>query len=257
MKVVNKFRLALSYLTSFPLAHNQNEPPDFSGLTSYLPAVGLAIALALELIYAVCHLLAAPQLITGAVLTLSWLALSGGIHFDGLMDTADGIFSHRSPERMLEIMHDSRVGNFGVMVGLSVLLIKFAALASAPYRAGQFALLLIPVWSRWSETFAIAYFPYARAKGMGKIWHESSTFPKDVLLAVVIPLILTIIASFIYDWRSAVLLAAATGIIGMLVSFRLASILHGQTGDTYGTVVEVAEAGALLFAALLFPQWHS
>ena len=38
-----------------------------------------------------------------------WFYLTGGLHADGYMDTADGLFSGRSRERMLEILKDSRV----------------------------------------------------------------------------------------------------------------------------------------------------
>jgi len=55
-------------------------------------------------------------------------------------------------------MHDSRVGNFGVMSGIAALLIKFVALSSAPYALLQLAVIIVPVWARWSECFAIGNF---------------------------------------------------------------------------------------------------
>ena len=64
-----------------------------------------------------------------AVLLLGfWVVLTGGLHLDGLMDTADGILSHRPREQMLEIMKDSRVGAMGVIVGVLHLLLKFSLL---------------------------------------------------------------------------------------------------------------------------------
>lgn len=41
--------------------------------------------------------------------------ITGGFHVDALADTADGLFSSRKRERMLEIMKDSRVGANGVI----------------------------------------------------------------------------------------------------------------------------------------------
>src|SRR5262249_14512033 len=158
--------------------HKQEQ--DLSGLSKYLPAVGLLIALPLGLVVWLCGKFSVPHLVSGTLLTLVWLVMSGCIHLDGLMDTADGGFSHRSPERMLEIMHDSRVGNFGAIAGIMAILIKLTTLASAPFLMLQLAVLLIPMWARWAETFAIGYFPYLREQGMGKIWHDTTRFPRDI-----------------------------------------------------------------------------
>ena len=67
-----------------------------------------------------------------AVLVIVLLSFSGGLHLDGLADTADGFFSSRSRERILEIMKDSHIGAMGVIAIVCVLLVKFAALASLP-----------------------------------------------------------------------------------------------------------------------------
>ncbi|NJL73173.1 MAG: adenosylcobinamide-GDP ribazoletransferase, partial [Candidatus Competibacteraceae bacterium] len=78
------------------------------------------------------------------LLAVLWLLLTGGLHMDGLMDTADGIFSHQSRERMLEIMHDPRVGNFGVLSGVSVLLIKITGMAALSGSGLSTVLLIAP-----------------------------------------------------------------------------------------------------------------
>ena len=55
--------------------------------------------------------------------------LTGGIHCDGLMDSADGLFSGRERERILEIMKDSRAGSFGVVAMVLVATIEVSALS--------------------------------------------------------------------------------------------------------------------------------
>jgi adenosylcobinamide-GDP ribazoletransferase len=256
MNVLSRFWLAASCVTCLPLGHLHKEQQDLSGLSKYLPAVGVLIAIALEVVVFVCDKFSVPHLVTGAVLTLVWLVMSGCIHLDGLMDTADGIFSHRSPERMLEIMHDSRVGNFGVITGVMAMVIKVTTLASAPFLTLQLAVLLVPVWARWAETFAIGYFPYLREQGMGKVWHDTTKFPRDIILAMLIPVLVTAGTCFIFNWRAALFMAAATALVGMISSFRIAAVLRGHTGDTYGAVVELSEAGALLLAAMFLPYWR-
>ena len=58
-----------------------------------------------------------------------WFYLTGGLHADGYMDTADGLFSGRSRERMLEILKDSRVGAGGVTAFVFLVLLKVAFLS--------------------------------------------------------------------------------------------------------------------------------
>ena len=92
--------------------------------------------------------------------------LTGGLHLDGLMDTADGILSHRPREQMLEIMKDSRVGAMGVIVCVLHLLLKFSLavyLAGCGYMGGTgdvcFLLAIVPIWSRWFMVAAIHVGP--------------------------------------------------------------------------------------------------
>jgi adenosylcobinamide-GDP ribazoletransferase len=224
-----------------------------SGLAKYLPAVGLLIGALLLAAKLTFDQLAVLPAVASILLPIVWLILSGGIHFDGLMDTADGIFSHRSPERMLEIMRDSRVGNFGVMTGFIVLLMKVAGLLSIENALP--ALLLIPCWARWCESFAIGGFPYAREEGMGKIWHDTMRFPGDLLSGGVLPCIATLFCALQFGIVPSLAIALCTIAAGLISSFYLSSILKGHTGDTYGAVVELSETGGLLLLALLRSHW--
>lgn len=250
MNVIAKFLLAISFVTCLPLARVTDEDPELlSGLAKYLPAVGVLIGLILLSCYGILKFLHAPSLLAAVALWLTWLLVTGGIHLDGLMDTADGVLSHRSRERMLEIMRDSRVGNFGVLAALSVVLLKCAALFIVFEQSAWFMLILIPCWARWCETFAIGAFDYIRAAGMGKIWHDTTSFPQDVLLAGITCAITTVGISIIANSWLPVFSVLCCIAAGLSVAFFIRQILGGHTGDTYGCVVEIAEAGGIFCAA--------
>ncbi len=70
-----------------------------------------------------------PLPVVDAGVVVLMIAFTGALHLDGLMDTCDGIFSFKSPEQRLTIMRDSRVGAFGVIGAVALLLLKFGALA--------------------------------------------------------------------------------------------------------------------------------
>ena len=173
---------------------------------------------------------------------------------DGLMDTADGIYSHQPKERMLEIMQDSRVGNFGVLTGVSALILKIIslyAIAKCPLFLIP-VLVIVPIASRWCELFAIGSFKYAREEGMGKVWHESAKMPKDLIFGF-LPLVIAAAAAIYFFATPKVVLvvSGATIITGVTAATWLNNKLNGHTGDTYGATVEIAEVGGLLVTALL------
>ena len=63
--------------------------------------------------------------LAGLVLSFG-IFVTGGIHLDGLMDTADGLAAGK--EKRIEAMLDSRVGAIGMQALIVVLLIQFSAL---------------------------------------------------------------------------------------------------------------------------------
>jgi adenosylcobinamide-GDP ribazoletransferase len=205
-----------------------------------------------------------------AALTLAvWTAVTGGLHLDGWIDTADGTLSNRPRERMLEIMKDSRVGAMGAMAGVLLLIVKFAALASLLESAGPACwamLAAIPVWSRWWMTAAMAAWPNARGEGgMGALFrgvravHAGGAAAAG--LAVTFALLCAGGAAPI-EWvglpapGAAALAAAAfpalAAAFGWPLGRWLARRLGGQTGDTYGAMNEWTEAWLLLALSALY-----
>lgn len=247
-RTLKRLMIAISYVTCITLARIESEE-ELHGLAKYLPTAGLLIGMLLAM--SLLALLAAHvnSILIAGLLTIGWLILTNGLHYDGLMDTADGIFSHQSRERMLEIMHDPRVGNFGVLAGVAVMLLKFSSLASIHLPSLLITVLLVPAWGRWCETFAISRFPYARDTGKGKVWHDT-TVSGDLVKAAVIPLTITLLFAAI-GYPSALICSFGTITSGVTSAYWLNNKLGGQTGDTYGCVVETAEAGGMVISAIV------
>lgn len=251
MNLLRKLALAASYVTSIPCLPRPESDCELSGLAKYLPTVGILIGSVLAFFFHACRSLNADTQIASFLVVLAWLAITGCIHLDGLMDASDGILSHRSREKMLEIMKDSRVGNFGAIAGILLVLAKFASLVSLPPAWIIPALLLLPVWSRWVEVFAIASYPYARTEGMGKIWHDTTGL-SDLLLAAAIPGLFTLAICIYLHSHIYSLLILMTVLPGILFSYCIHKVLYGQTGDTYGASVEFSEAAGLIVLSLLY-----
>lgn len=234
----------------------------------FYPFVGLVLGL----ITAAAGLLlisVLPPLPAAALLLGIWVLLTGALHLDGLMDTADGILSHRSRERMLEIMKDSRVGAMGVIAAALVLLLKWSLLtelllAAAGSQGNLWLFLaLVPLWSRWYMVVAIACWPYARqaGSGMGGFFRGVGTGHAAGSGLVALLLSVCVVAAgeafgglTLPFWHMVgivgILLAVTIG-AGVLMSVSIHRKLGGLTGDTYGAMNELLEAALLLVLVLI------
>lgn len=202
-------------------------------------------------------------LVLTAVLTLVWtVSLTGALHLDGLMDTADGILSHRPREQMLEIMKDSRVGAMGVIVCVLAMLLKGAIFYTLLEESWSWIIVLPFIWSRWFMVMAITAFPYARKdsglssyfKGVGAKHVTGATF-----MAVVISVLIWLLAS-VAGGAGTIVLSGGLSILwmgigalllGMLMARSMAKKLGGLTGDTYGALNECLEILLLLICTLI------
>ncbi|MFC3843593.1 adenosylcobinamide-GDP ribazoletransferase [Paenibacillus sp. MAH-36] len=202
-----------------------------------------------------------PPLLAAVLLLGLWVVLTGGLHLDGLMDTADGILSHRSREQMLEIMKDSRVGAMGVIVAVLHLLLKFALLYTllesnqwdgATGMKGYLLLAIVPIWSRWFMTAAIQGWPYARKEsGLGSFFQGVTKW--HVAISLIVALFTTTLFVCFNDagsdtsvWPIPIYFACATWLAGWLIATYISRKLGGLTGDTYGALNELLEAILLL-----------
>ena len=170
---------------------------------------------------------------------------------DGLADTIDGLAGHRTPERRLEIMHDSRIGGIGAVGLFLFLIVEYVALNSVPGKWMPFTLLLAPTVSRWAMVDSIFGYPHARPEGLGKTFKQGVS-GIELLIASLVTLVL---AAILFQLAGLVILATVFIIIyGAALYFKRQ--LGGLTGDTYGAINEIALITVLLTINILaFKHW--
>ena len=239
------FLIALQFLTRLPI--NLPGMPAAAqvgrSLLSY-PLVGLLIGAVLLL--AQWALAGTAPLLQAALLLLLWVAITGGLHLDGLADSADawaGGFGDR--ERTLKIMQDPRSGPIAVVVLVLLLLLKFAALVTLLQANQPLALLLAPWLARGLVPLLFMTTPYVRAGGLGAAL--AAHLPRREL-----PIWLAGHGLLL------LLLGGWSGLLAMLVALLVLAGLRqlmrqrlgGCTGDTAGALVELSEATVLLALAL-------
>ena len=134
---LNAFRL----LTILPVPGGELRAGDTGRAAGWFPAVGLCLGALPALVFVLLGPVAPPPL--QAAMTLAvWIALTGGLHLDGLGDSFDGLGYAGSRERRLEIMRDPRIGAFGVTGLALILLLKYSSLLSIASGRAPAAILL-------------------------------------------------------------------------------------------------------------------
>ena len=229
---------AFQFLTTFPaIIRRAFTAQELGRAVGYFPVVGLALGGVLYGLGSGLQLIF-PVQVVAVIILAAWLLLTRALHFDGFLDTCDGLFGGYTPERRFEIMRDSRVGAFGVAGGVMLLLAKYAAIISLPHLSG---LMLAPVLGRWTASIAIFAFPYAREKGMGRDMKDNVHWPQVILSTVVSVLV----AWLVYGWMGFLAFAIAGAVLWLGAGF----ILHripGLTGDSYGALCELVELVVLI-----------
>ena len=226
---------------------------EFRGIARWAPIIGLLIGGILGILDAGLQQLGVPVLTRSALVVVSWIALTGGLHLDGVIDTADGL-AVQDRQRRLEVMADSATGAFGAMAAVALLLLKTAALTDIETYRGV-ALMASAGWGRWGQVVAIALYPYLKPTGKGAFHKEAIRLPQDILLGLLLLLSLCGLPLLLDQGSWWVSLEMAVG--GCAIAFLTSAWFHrqlgGHTGDTYGAVVEWTEA---LFLCLLTSIFH-
>lgn len=249
MTIWNSFLSAWRLLTAIPLPAPGGEVDAQPGRAfAWFPLIGLILGLGLAgLAWGLPWLLPGP--VVAPLLLGAWVAFSGLLHLDGFIDCCDALLPPRPPERRLEILKDSRVGAFGVVGAICLLLVKAGAL-EALLDAGQWRLLIVaPVLGRWAMVWAAAGYPPARTEGLA-VMFRAGLGRRQVLVASLLAALFVALAA---GWAGLALL-----LLGWLAAVGLArwtmARLPGLTGDVYGATCEVVEVITLL-GGLSLGRW--
>ncbi|MGQ9688358.1 MAG: adenosylcobinamide-GDP ribazoletransferase [Desulfobaccales bacterium] len=245
------FPLALTFLTVFPWVRlGQVTPADLARSLFWFPWVGALLGLvfwgagiALEALF--------PAPAAAALLLALTVVMTRGLHLDGLADTVDGLGGGRTPEASLAIMKDSRLGAFGALSLVVVLLLKFAFFLALLEHKSEQVLLIFPLVSRWGLVLLAALAPYARpGGGLGQAMTEGATWPRTLWTTV-----FALALSFLAGGAAGPLFLILAGLVVWGLSYYFRRRLGGVTGDVYGAVNEILET-LILGCLVLLGSWQ-
>lgn len=218
---------------------------DFSRSVPYFPLVGLVIGSLFAAVNYGLFYIETPLFLRVTLLLLAEIIITGGLMYDGFMDTADGVFSARSRERMLEIMKDSHVGSNAVLAIIILLLLKIAAYLELSGETLTWVLLTMSVATRTFMVVFIVNFPYARKEGIG---HMFTKYAKPFYTYIAFAVCAGIIAACGLQYLA---VAGICFTVTLIIAQYLKTQLGGLTGDTYGALTECGNVIYLLTAVFL------
>jgi adenosylcobinamide-GDP ribazoletransferase len=239
---MRNFVSALSFLTLIPLVRFAGKPDGASIL--YFPLVGILIGCLFAGVDWLGSLFLYNEL--RAMVDVAFLALiSGGLHLDGLADSADGLYIHHDKDKALEIMKDPRVGVMGVLALLLCLGFKAAGILALEFEQCWVWLIVAPALARSAQAVGLVLMSDARGTGgIGHALYQKGKY--QYLIFCLIPLALPFWVSV--SAGVAVVVAFVILNASLLGFFRYR--LGGMTGDTFGALTEITEAFFLVFGGL-------
>lgn len=238
--------IAIQFLTIIPVYFKKIPTAQQNALSLlFYPFVGLMIG---GMLWSIATLLShSPIILTASLITTTWVIITGGLHLDGLADTADAwVGGYGDRDRTLKIMKDPQSGPIGVLSLVLLVLLKFSAIYTLLDQHQYLVLLVVPMIGRLTALFLLLSCLYVRPQGLGSLFLTG--MPRIRLIFVMSLCMLFLIGIFL--WQALIVIAVVLLLwLGLRRLFQ--TRLGGVTGDTIGASIEISECVAIFVMALL------
>lgn len=210
----------------------------------YYPIVGLLIGLSLAALWWL--LSGTPPLVAAVLILISWVLITGGLHLDGLADSADAwVGGMANKEKTLTIMKDPNCGPAGVVAILLLLLLKFVALYTLLLANEWVMLILATTLGRTILPLLFLTTTYVRPNGLGAILVSHMPQRLTILILAITTVLTCLTLGLDHLWVVFAILA-----IFWLLQRMMVQRIGGTTGDTAGALVEIIEVAVLVMVVL-------
>ncbi|MBP8691928.1 MAG: adenosylcobinamide-GDP ribazoletransferase [Sedimentibacter sp.] len=227
------FLILLSFFTRIPIGKKiEYKEENFIKALKLYTLAGAVTGLLLTLTYLLFNY--QKSFLRGLVLTLSYAAITGGIHLDGAADTADGLLSGRQGDKIFDIMSDSHLGAFGVISLILIILSQFVLFSFSSIET----VFMMPLVGKASTIAACWNKKYAKGtRGLGTVFVEN--IDNRVLLANLV----TLFVFSILSWYRTIIFTACFAAIAVsyFISTLIDEKIGGMTGDTCGAITEISQ----------------
>lgn len=239
------------FYTRIPVGSNMEHASDLlNKATRYLPFIGwITGAVMMLILYGLS--LVAPWTIAILFCLIAGIWITGAFHEDGFADMCDGFGGGWTKEKILIIMKDSRIGTFGMLGLLLLMLLKFYALQSLALKQALIAVAVAQPLSRFVAVTIIYTHPYVRENEDSKAKPVSKGITAaELALAGFFGLLPLAVAVILLQQYLLLLALPALWLARTYMGRKMRSWIGGYTGDCLGAVQQVSETVVYLFLCI-------
>lgn len=247
------FKTAVMFFTRIPVNLPNFQEADLNDSVQYFPLVGLLVGAVAALVFWLAHLVL-PLAIAVLLSMGASIYLTGAFHEDGLADAADGLGGGWQKEQVLTIMQDSRIGSYGAVALLMVLITKFQALSHLNAMLLPLVLMAGHALSRFASVMVIYTQSYVKAEGKSK--PLATHLGRQQLLVAMLFGLLPLVLFALHVSQYLVLISLLPVVlVWWWFSRLLKRRLGGYTGDCLGAMQQITELafyiGVLIWMAMV------
>jgi adenosylcobinamide-GDP ribazoletransferase len=176
------------------------------------------------------------------------VVVTAALHLDGFADCCDGLTARGDRERRLAIMHDSRLGSYGIVAIVCWALTLYATLTALSATHALLALTAAGAGSRFAAVLHGRLAAPARSEGLG------AALGVNALRTILAATLAVVIAGAVT--RGIVPTVLAVGVAAVIAGMTAAgarSLIGGSSGDTLGGTMVLSELAVCL---ALLALWH-
>ena len=244
-KYVLDFFATVMFFTRIPINWSffSDKAPNLTKAAWAFPLVGFLIGGLSGVLGDFLIFLGLPIFLSCVIAISLSVILTGAFHEDGLADTADGLGAGGSPKRINRIIHDSRLGTYGVVALILGLLTRLGLLSTlVEYGYSLISILSVGFASgKLAILFSRNFFNNSKFVKMGSVVGIISN--KNLFLATFIWALPTFV---IYPFYGILLGSILMAFIISIIGFKSKTALGGITGDIFGAIAFLTELVFLL-----------
>ena len=243
--IINGFLIAVSMYSKIPMPKVEWNKQNMKYALCFFPVVGLIIGALFYGWSEVCYICGFDQTIFALVGAVIPIIITGGIHMDGFMDTADALHSYEKKEKKLEILRDPHVGAFAVIAVICYFFLYGAGLTLI-WKKNQLLLLgLSFIISRTLSGMGLVWFPAAKKDGTLYSF-SSAAHKKTVRVVLTVLLALCFISAVMIHPIIGAVMALAAMWVWTYYYYMSKKQFGGITGDLAGYFLCLCELSSVL-----------
>lgn len=214
----------------------------------YFPMVGLIVGGVAAIVFIITSFFW-PKTLAVLASMASTLLVTGAFHEDGWSDMVDGFGGGWEKAQILTIMKDSRIGSYGAVAMILMLLTKFCALVEIELPMIPLVLIAGHAFSRLCAISLLRGLDYVRDEGKAKPLATQIGRGELAFAALTALLPLLLLPHFFLPLSQMLLGVALAVLATIYLARKFRRHLGGYTGDCLGATQQLAEVA--FYAGLL------